>query len=91
MDSKNVLHIDSIFRFKGGCSQLFIFLKNCSDCDCTVIFDNEGLTVTPNSNPETNMILVMYASIAENPKVAIEYHNYMDKVKSGTILDKVTW
>lgn len=71
------IEIPSIFLFEGGCLELFPFLQACKEYNCTVCFANEDLTVIPNSGTATNMLLSIYATIAENPKFANDYIRYL--------------
>jgi hypothetical protein len=67
----------SIFDFTGGIPDVFEFLGHCSKQSCTVVFDNENLTVKPDSNVTTNVMLTFYAHIAEHPEVIAEYLRYL--------------
>lgn len=71
------VHIDSIFMFKGGCTELFSFLAACRETSCTVFFDNEELKVDPKEdNPVQSFVLSLYAHIAEHPKIEYEYMRF---------------
>lgn len=80
------IHIPSIFMFEGGCIELFSFLHACRETNCTVIFDNENLTVVPDEVEwAQNLMLSMYAHIAESPTIAEDYMRYLLN------LDKMDW
>lgn len=67
----------SVFDFAGGAEELFPFLYGCKQMNCTVLFKNEGITVTPDSGCEQNFVLSFYAMIAKEPKIANDYINYL--------------
>lgn len=74
--TNGIVHIPSIFMFTGGCDELFPFLYACEKEKCVVVFDNEKITVNQNGVYE-NIILSIYASIAENHKVGDDYLRYL--------------
>lgn len=77
IEQDKTITIPSIFQFTGGAMELFPFLKACEEYNCTVFFENEGLFVKPNYPIEDNVRLSIYASIAENPKIANDYIRYL--------------
>ena len=73
----------SVFDFVGGSDELFPFLYGCEKMNCTVIFDNEDITVLPNSKSNgdfQNIILSIYAWIARAPKIANDYMRYLNNI-----------
>lgn len=80
-----IINIPSVFMFKNGCKELFPFLYACKEYNCTVYFVNENLTVTPYEEVYQNMLLTIYAHIAEYPKIANDYIRYLSKI------DDMTW
>ena len=74
---KGTLNIPSVFVFKGGCMELFPFLAACREFNCTVFFENENITVLPENDNFDNMVLSIYAAIAQNPKIAEDYIRYL--------------
>lgn len=97
---KNVPHFDliqenetitipSIFQFKGGCTELFSFRQACKDFNCTVIFDNENLIMKPDGTGSHSALLSMCALIAEEPKIAEDYIQYLTKVSTGEMSDSL--
>ncbi len=79
------IHIDSIFMFTGGAVELFSFLCVCKHRNCTVVFDNEDITVPPKHDTLSSAILTLYISLRENPKPAEDYLRYL------TNYDKMKW
>lgn len=71
--------IPSIFMFKGGCDELFPFLYACEKENCVVVFENENITVNSQGAFE-NLILSIYASIAQNHKVGDDYIRYLGNI-----------
>ena len=73
----------SVFDFTGGCDELFPFLYGCEQRNCTVVFENEGLTVAPKENDKTNInvLLSMYAAFGmKDSKIAKDYIRYLCKI-----------
>jgi hypothetical protein len=71
------IHIPSIFMFSGGCDELFPFLYACEKENCTVIFDNEDITVNDGGNFQ-NILLSVYAFLAQNDnKIGSDYLRYL--------------
>lgn len=79
------VHIPSIFMFKGGPEDLFPFLYECQIESCTVVFDNENITVYPKSDSYQNVTLSLYSWLGSNPKIFNEYSRYMLNI------DKMKW
>ena len=68
----------SVFDFAGGAEELFPFLYGCKQLNCTVVFENEGVTVRPDGDDGLqNLLLSFYAMIAKEPKIANDYINYL--------------
>ena len=76
------IEIDSIFQFKGGFTEITEFLNACTAMNCTVKFLNEGITATPGCN---RIMFNVYATIAEDPKIAEHYMTYLLKLNRGQI------
>lgn len=74
--------IPSVFMFKGGCMELFPFLAACSGYNCTVYFKNEDITVEPKSESLNNVLLTLYMSLVETPKIANDYLRYLSNIDS---------
>lgn len=72
-----LLNIPSVFVFSGGNMELFPFLAACKELNCTVYFKNEDITVLPESDNFDNVVLSIYAAIAQNPKIAEDYIRYL--------------
>jgi hypothetical protein len=69
-----------VFDFNGGAEELFPFLFGCKKLHCTVVFENEGITVYPNDDAtEQSILLSFYAMIAKDPKIANDYIRYLSK------------
>lgn len=79
------IHIPSVFMFKGGHEELFPFLFVCRIKNCTVVFDNEDITVAPKEDVFQNFLLSIYAHVAESPKIANDYMRYLSN------LDEMNW
>lgn len=71
--------LPSIFDFKGGCSEIFSFLAGCKAYNCTVVFENEDITVPPETDIPVTMKLSIYAMLAENSKPFDDYIRYIYK------------
>lgn len=68
----------SVFDFAGGAEELFPFLYGCKQLNCTVVFENEGITVHPDGDDDMqNLLLSFYAAVAKEPKIAKDYINYL--------------
>lgn len=68
----------SVFDFKGGVGELFPFLYVCRELNCTVVFENEGIKVSPDDRGSMqNIQLSIYATIASEPKIANDYIKYL--------------
>lgn len=77
IEQDKTITIFSIFQFTGGAIELFPFLKACEEYNCAVLFENEEIFIKPNYPIEDNIRLSIYASIAENPKIANDYIRYL--------------
>lgn len=87
IEENGTVSILSIFLFQGGCSELFPFLQACKEYNCTVLFENENLTVKPHEkSTEQSMILSIYATIAQSPKIAEDYIRYLSSKMHDPIL-----
>ena len=80
--------IPSIFMFE-TISQVQSFLHSCKMLNCSVIFENEGLTASPD-NYESTMVyyLAGYGGIMARPKFAEDYIKYLFR-KDDMKWDKV--
>lgn len=67
----------SVFEFSGGPQELFSYLFEQRRAGNTVVFTNEGMTVTPDASISEQVSLAVYASIAENPRVVEDYVRYL--------------
>ncbi len=68
----------SVFDFAGGAEELFPFLYGCKQLNCTVVFENEGVTVRPDGDDGAqNLLLSFYAAVAKEPKIVKDYINYL--------------
>lgn len=65
---------------------MFPFLSACEAMNCSVVFDNEGITANlKGDDPLQSAVLSIYAHIAEQPKIANDYIKYL------THFDKMDW
>lgn len=87
--------IPSIFMFE-TISQVQSFLHSCKVLNCSVTFENEGLTASPDNYESTmSYYLVGYGGIMARPKFAEDYIKYLfhkdnmtwDKVKETEIVE----
>ena len=80
--------IPSIFMFE-TISQVQSFLHSCKMLNCSVTFENEGLTASPD-NYESTMVyyLAGYGGIMARPKFAEDYIKYLFH-KDNMTWDKV--
>ena len=68
----------SVFDFAGGAEELFPFLYGCKQLNCTVVFENEGVTVLHDGDYGIqNLLLSIYASVAQEPKIVKDYIDYL--------------
>lgn len=72
--------IPSVFMFKKGCKELFPFLAACSGYNCTVYFKNEDITINPDSEGTDKLLLTIYMSLIESPKIANDYLRYLSNI-----------
>ena len=81
------VHIPSIFMFKYGMDELSPFMYACKEKNCTVVFDNEELTITPHDNAirKYNIWLCIYATMATTPRIPNNYIRYLENQ------DKMQW
>lgn len=81
--------IPSVFMFSGGAEELFSFLFACEKLNCTVVFENEKITVTPDRDDTyTKLRLSLYADVAKGSKVVNDYLKYLSHIENMT-WDKV--
>jgi hypothetical protein len=74
----DILRLRSIFDFAGGTEELFPFLYACEKRNCTVVFENEDITVAPDSKGiAQDVLLTFYASISKNQKIVNDYIRYI--------------
>lgn len=85
IQENEIIHIPSVFMFKGGHIELFSFLAACREMNCTVVFDNEEITIGLKDEILQDFVLSIYAHIAESPKIANDYMRYLAN------LDKMNW
>ena len=76
--------IPSIFMFE-TITQVQSFLRSCKLLNCTVSFENEGLTATPDNESTMVYYLTGYAGIMARPKFAEDYIKYLFNK------DKMSW
>lgn len=89
-----IIHVGSIFQFKNGIEELYPFLHVCDVYNCTVCFDNEELIINPKSKgiASDDILLLIYASMAQFTNFGDNYIKYLDKIRSGKLsADKVDW
>lgn len=61
------INIRSVFLFDGGPTELFAFLNECREANCTVVFLNEGIKLEPGwntGNPDLLVLMSTYATLA---------------------------
>ena len=81
-----VANIPSIFMFSGGMTEYYPFLKACSDFNCTVNLQNEGISIAPNDDDPARLIKEMiYFQVATSPELVEQYLRFMLN------RDKMTW
>lgn len=81
--------IPSIFMFEHY-DEVVTFVKNARKQNCTVVFENERVTITSEtSDSDVNYKLLNYASIITNHEIGISYCRYLANLKNMT-WDKVT-
>lgn len=81
-----VVIIPSIFMFTGGQMEYYPFLKACSDFNCTVHLQNEGITITPGEDDTVRRIKeMMYFQMAACPEMVEQYLSFL--LNS----DKMSW
>lgn len=69
-----VVIIPSIFMFTGGQMEYYPFLKACSDFNCTVHLQNEGITIMPGEDDTVRRIKEMlYFQMAACPDMVEQY------------------
>lgn len=74
------IKIASIFQFKGGCEELFPFLLECKEHECSVEFENEGIVVDKNGESNIGDVgLSIYATLANDPKICVDYIQFLGK------------
>lgn len=81
-----VVNIPSIFMFTGGQQEYYSFLKACSDFNCTVNLQNEGISIAPNDDDPVRLIKEMiYFQMLTSPEMVGQYLRFMLN------RDKMTW
>ena len=61
--------IPYLFMFGKDTAGLFLFITCCREMNCTLTFENEGLTFSPTEyDSDTNMKLSCYIGVMGNPK-----------------------
>ena len=69
------LQIDTLLRFEGE-TDVFAFLYLAGQKNCTIIFENEGITVKPKGkDPKTTMSILIYNMLYNNPEFVKNYYN----------------
>lgn len=67
-------------------TELFAFLQGCKVNECTVLFENEGITVSPvDDRMVVNLHLSLYMTMKENQKMVGDYLRYL------TNINKMKW
>lgn len=79
--------IPSIFMFE-TISQVQSFLHSCKVLNCTVCFENESMTATPDNESTMVYYLAGYGGIMARPKFAEDYMKYLFH-KDNMTWDKV--
>ena len=70
--------IPSIFMFGKDTSGLFLFVSACRELNCTLCFENEGLTFNPTEHDSImNMKLSCYIGIMSKPEFVENYIKYL--------------
>lgn len=71
--------IDTIYRLYDGedfITKAYCFLYEAREANCTVVFENEGLTILPNEESVINALLItaygVYPLIAETASKGME-------------------
>ncbi len=81
------INIRSVFLFDDGPTELFAFLNECSEANCTVVFLNEAITLEPNwdtGNPGLLVLMSTYATLAgakEIQKQFLRFHRQESLLK----------
>ena len=71
-------NISSVFEICGECDEFFSFLHACSELNCTVVFENEDITIRPGKLEMVDQLrLAAYTQIAQQPKLAEDYIRYL--------------
>lgn len=69
-----MIKVNSIFDFEGNIPKLFDFLYIAGKE--TVYFENEDITVEPNSDMVSNLMLCFYCYFYENHKIIDDYNRW---------------
>lgn len=77
-----VVEIPSIFMFnENNNGDLFLFRKACKEANCTIVFKNENLTISPDEDDTIkNLKVVIYHAMAECPKFGNDYVQYVNNI-----------
>ena len=79
------LRIPSIFMFEDY-EEITIFLGRAEEANCSVIFENEGIEVSPRGTPtEVRTKLHIYSSIIGNREIVNAYLRYLGDI------DRMSW
>lgn len=77
--------IPSIFMFSECHTEYYLFIHACSELNCTVHLENEGLTIKPGDDDMVRRVKELsYFQMAQCPKMVEHYLRYLlnqDKMK----------
>ena len=71
--------IESVFMFNDSL-ELYSFLKMCKDYNCTIFFENEGISIPPNVDEVTRFKLFCYNVVLNCREIGDAYVRYMGKL-----------
>ena len=72
------VHIPSVYDLELKTPEFFIFLGIAREQNCTVVFDYEGWTVSPEEKDVfMEMKITIYLALAEHPEMVKDYLNYL--------------
>lgn len=77
-----MIRVKSIFKFEGDIPKLFVFLHDA--LPETVYFENEDITVEPDSDGFANLMLCYYCYFYKNPKIADDYTRWQKECLEST-------
>lgn len=84
ISSQNEIKIASLFQFSEGVAQIHQFVRACAAFGCTVHFENENITVTPEDDlSRTTTTLSVYGLLAVNGQLKSDFMSYLVKLSTG--------